>query len=122
MQLVPISPAATWGGADEASAVRHREEMCCCWRNFKLGKSWDPSPRPCADGSLTWPCCSTSEPQTRCEFPHPLNARHCWALRLAVKEVSQSLTAPQEASGGCRDHKLGDKLYPSPYSCPTAGS
>ena len=64
MQLVPTSPAATWGGADRASTVRHREEMCCCWRNFKLGKSWDPSPRPCGDGSLTWSCCSASEPQT----------------------------------------------------------
>lgn len=70
MQLVPTSPAATWGGAD-ASTVRHREEMCCCWRNFKLGKHWDPSSRPCGDRSLTWPCCSTSEPQTRCESPIP---------------------------------------------------
>lgn len=64
-------PCATWGGADGASAVRHREQMSCCWRNFKLGKGWDPSPRPWGDGSLSWLCCSASEPQTQCEFPLP---------------------------------------------------
>lgn len=120
-RLVPTSPTTTWGGAGRASAGRHREEMCCCWRNFKLGKSWGPSPRPSGDGALAWPCCSTSEPQTQCESPIPATpdiSGPCGWQCGELPSPSQEGLSPSHCSSGNTRWLQGSQVWGQALSIP----
>lgn len=114
-------------GADGASTVRHGKEMCCCWRNFKLGKYWDPSPGSLQRLIIDLALLLYLRVQNPVRILPPLQAQ---TLPGPVAGSTGGFPAPPErvsvpycssrSTGGCRDHKFGDKLYPFPLLLPNS--